>query len=124
MLSQKLTQILRAKSQMSEVEITGLSEQEGWNWVYSNMPPKQAKKTGIEICFTGFCLADKSVLVAQATATGLHVVGSVTKGLKFLCVGENPGDAKVQRARDQGVPFLTKQQFSDLIDTGELPGND
>jgi hypothetical protein len=121
MVSQKLSQILRAKSTFTEAEIGKLSEHAGWNWVYANMPPKNKRGPWFEICFSGFGLTEKVILSSRATAAGHRVVGSVTKGLTFLCVGENPGASKVQKAQDQHVRFLSRQQFVHLIETGELP---
>lgn len=121
MQNQKLRQILRSKSAFSEDQIAQLSESAGWAWVYANLKPKKSKQNGAQICFTGFGIVEKDELSKQATAAGLCVVGSVTKGLTFLCIGNNPGESKLQKAQNQNVQFLNLHQFLLLIATGELP---
>lgn len=122
MLSSKLLRVLRSKSTFTEEQIRELSESDGWKWVYQNAPPSTPKPAGAEICFTGFSVAEKAALSSQAEATnGLRVVTSVTKGLRYLCVGDNPGDAKLQKANSQNVQLLDRIEFAQLIETGELP---
>jgi len=123
MLSPKLLQILRSKSTLTEEQIGLLSDREGWQWIYKNFPPnKQRRRTaGAAICFTGFGVIEKAEFSSQATAAGLHVVGSVTKELVYLCFGDNPGEAKLQKAQAQNVQLLDRLQFLALLETGELP---
>lgn len=121
MQSQKLRQILRSKSAFSEDQITQLSDSAGWAWVYANLKPKKSKNNGAQICFTGFGITEKEKLSEQAASAGLCVVGSVTNGLTFLCIGNNPGESKLQKAQNQNVQFLNLHQFLLLIETGELP---
>lgn len=124
MPSQKLVRILRSKSPFTEVEISQLSEHAGWNWVYANTKSTKKQETGTEICFTGFGIAERDILSSEATSAGFHVVGSVTKGLAYLCLGDNPGASKVQKAQDQNVQLLSRHQLTQLIETGELPPRD
>lgn len=121
MLSPKLLRTLRSKSTFTEEQISLLSESDGWQWVYKNAPHSKRRPVGAEICFTGFGITESTTLSSQATAAGLHVVGSVTKGLVYLCVGDNPGAAKLQKAQSQNVQLLDRLQFAQLIDAGELP---
>jgi NAD-dependent DNA ligase len=122
MPSPKLLRILQAKSPFTEEELAKISEKDGWASVYaSSEPKKRRRKQGIEICFTGFSLFEKKALSSQAVSAGLKVVGSVTKGLSFLCIGDNPGISKVQKAYEQNVQSLSLQQFTQLVETGELP---
>ena len=122
MPSEKLRQILRSKSTFTDEEIAAISERDGWAWIYRNSPPKKRRRTdGIEICFTGFGIAAKQELSSLAESMGLHVVTSVTKGLSFLCIGDNPGSSKVQKAQERGVQTITEKQFLNFIETGELP---
>jgi DNA ligase (NAD+) len=123
MPSQKLLQILRSKSTLTEEQIGLLSEQEGWQWIYKNFPPNRQRRraTGAAICFTGFRVIEKAEFSSQAAAAGLHVVGSVTKDLVYLCVGDDPGAAKLQKAHAQNVQLLDRLQFLALLETGELP---
>lgn len=121
MQSQKLRQILRSKSAFTEDQIDQLSDSAGWAWVYTNLKPKKSKNKGAQICFTGFGVVEKDALSEEASSAGLCVVGTVTKGLTFLCIGNNPGESKLQKAQDQNVQCLNQQQFMLLIETGELP---
>jgi NAD-dependent DNA ligase len=121
MQSQKLRQILLSKSTFTEDQIGQLSDSAGWTWVYANLKPKKSKNKGAQICFTGFGVSEKEKLSEQAASAGLCVVGSVTNGLAFLCIGNNPGGSKLQKAQKQNVQFLNLHQFLLLIETGELP---
>ena len=86
-------------------------------------PPKPTPKSHhlLDICFTGFKSNDKERLVTLAETTGLTVRDSVTRNLNFLCGGYNAGPAKIEKARKQGVVFLSEEQFVHLVETGELP---
>ena len=119
MPSEKLTRILKAKSPFSSEEIAAMSDDAGWDWVYAHAKPKKEKLT--QVCFTGFSTADKATLATLAAEARLEVVSSVTKSLAFLCAGENAGPAKLAKAREQGVTVLTREQFTHLIETGEMP---
>lgn len=118
MASEKVTRILKAKSPFSDDEIAGMSDSQGWDWIYANAKPRKEKLT--QVCFTGFSAESKSKLTELAQAANLEVVGSVTKNLAFLCAGENAGPAKLGKAREQGNHILSKEQFIHLLETGEI----
>lgn len=115
---EKVTRILKAQSPFSAEQIEKLSDAEGWDWIYANAKPRKEKLT--QICFTGFSAAEKIELIELAQAAKLEVVSSVTKGLAFLCVGENAGPAKLQKAKEQNNHIMSKEQFLHLLDTGEI----
>jgi NAD-dependent DNA ligase len=119
MPSEKLTRILRSKSPFCEQEISQMAEKDGWQWVYKNKKPKNGKHC--EICFTGFSESEKSDLLKLATEAELVVVGSVTRNLSFLCKGQNPGPAKIEKATNQGVLIVTLGQLKQILQSGELP---
>jgi DNA ligase (NAD+) len=48
--------------------------------------------------------------------------GSVSKKTTAVVVGEAPGNAKVTKAQELGVPILDEAGFAALLDSGELPG--
>ncbi|WP_439114667.1 BRCT domain-containing protein [Hydrogenophaga sp.] len=118
MANEKVTRILKAKSPFSADQIAAMTDAVGWDWIYANAKPKKEKLT--QVCFTGFAASEKAELSALAQAASLEIVGSVTKNLAFLCVGENAGPAKLEKAREQGNHILTKEQFLHLLETGEL----
>jgi hypothetical protein len=119
MPSEKLTRILQSKSPFSEQEISQMAEIDGWQWVYKNKKPKNGKPR--EICFTGFPDSEKSDLAKLATEAGLTVVGSVTRNLWFLCKGQNPGPAKIEKGTSQGVLIVSLDEFRKILESGELP---
>jgi DNA ligase (NAD+) len=47
--------------------------------------------------------------------------GSVSKKTTAVVVGEAPGNAKVTKAQELGVPILDEAAFKELLETGELP---
>jgi len=121
MPSEKLARILRAKSPFSEEQISQMTDAEGWGWVYANNPPTKRKRSGTEVCFTGFGASEKQSLIRLATDAGLIVVTGVTEKLSMLCIGPNAGPAKLDKAKKRGVPLLTLEQFNLFLETGELP---
>lgn len=74
-----------------------------------------------EICFTGFNAVERNELETQAESLGLIVKKNVTKNLHILCVGNNAGPSKVDKARTSGTVILDKPQFVHFANTGELP---
>lgn len=118
MAGEKVTRILRAKNPFTVEQISALSDVQGWEWIYANAKPRKEKLT--QVCFTGFSVTEKFELSELAKAANLEVVGSVTKGLAFLCVGENAGPSKLRKAIEQGNHVMSKDQFLHLLDTGEI----
>ena len=119
MPSEKLTRILTAKSPFSPEQIESMTEGEGWAWVYSHA--SRRKKKLPSVCFTGFSQSDKDELSALATSACLGVVTSVNKSLLFLCAGDDPGPAKLAKATEHGIPIVTRAEFVNFLETGELP---
>ncbi|MGH6973902.1 MAG: BRCT domain-containing protein [Stellaceae bacterium] len=119
MPSEKLARILRAKSTFSADEIAAMTEHDGWDWVYAHASPRKEKLP--EICFTGFSPVEKEELIERARNSRLSVVTTVTKALSFLCVGENPGPVKIEKAKALNACILTRAQFDNLLETGEVP---
>lgn len=118
MAGEQVTRILKARSPFTADQIKEFSDSQGWEWIYANAKPRKEKLT--QICFTGFSATEKVELTALAQAAKLEVVSSVTKGLAFLCAGENAGPAKLQKANDQGNHVMSKEQFFHLLNTGEI----
>jgi DNA ligase (NAD+) len=48
--------------------------------------------------------------------------GSVSKKTSAVVVGVEPGQAKLTKAEELGVPILDEAGFAHLLETGELPG--
>ena len=119
MASEKLTRILGSKSSFTPDQIAAMSEAEGWAWVYSRASPHKERLPSV--CFTGFNAAERDALTALATEAHLSVVGSVNKSLAFLCAGGSAGPAKLAKAKEQGIAVLTRAQFMDFLETGEIP---
>jgi len=122
MAGTRVTNILKAKSNLSEEEIASMTDAEGWKWIYKHYPPKKdPDKNKLQICFTGFRPFEKEQLSEYARNNEMKIVKSVTKKLNFLCVGENAGPSKIQKATEQNVIILDDQQFLKMLKTGELP---
>ncbi len=120
-VSEKLRRILQSKSDLSDLQISAMSDAEGWALVYKLSGTKASVKDNrFQVCFTGFGAADKEELGIAAEDAHLKVVTSVTKGLQYLIAGDNAGPAKLQTARDQGTRVLSKNEFLDFLETGEL----
>lgn len=120
MASPKPTMILLSKTDLSESDISQISDNDAWVLIYS-IRERKAVDNRIQVCFTGFGLTEKKQLMSLAEEKNFNVVKSVTKKLDFLIGGDNSGPKKVEKAESQGVQFLTLEQFENLINTGELP---
>jgi DNA ligase (NAD+) len=55
-------------------------------------------------------------------ARGGKAPGSVSKKTTAVVLGTEPGQAKLTKAEELGVPLLDEAGFRHLLDTGELPG--
>ena len=113
LISKKLLQILRARTELTQEELSVISEKEGWDIVYKNQPKKENK---IEICFTGFSPLRRTELEIVAIKNNLKVVKSVTVSLDYLCVGGNAGPSKVEKAKKQKVTLITDLEFIDSME--------
>jgi DNA ligase (NAD+) len=57
------------------------------------------------------------------TSRGGKSPGSVSKKTTAVVVGAEPGQAKLSKAEDLGIPILDEAGFSQLLETGELPAS-
>lgn len=119
-LSEKLSRILRSKTDLTNEQLEQMTEREGWAVVYS-LRSQETKEKKVEVCFTGFSPADKKELIQIANDNDIHVAKSVTKGLMFLCCGGNAGPSKMAKAEKQGVKLIDKETFFNILETGEIP---
>jgi NAD-dependent DNA ligase len=111
MVSEKVRHILISMgAPFTDEEMESMSDKEGWAWIYATRPPKRTQVLP-EICFTGFGPSRKAELQKIAKDRGFKCVTSVTKNLSFLCVGDNPGPAKLREATDQGVAIISEEEF-------------
>jgi DNA ligase (NAD+) len=60
----------------------------------------------------------------EIKARGGKTPGSVSKKTDAVVVGEAPGEAKLSKARELGVPVLDEAGFAHLLETGHVPGGD
>lgn len=82
---------------------------------------RAAAKVGHEILFTGFKAAHRAELEVAAESAGMTVRKRVTQNLDFLVAGPNVGPSKLHDATAQGVMVLDVEQFTRLVQTGEMP---
>lgn len=82
-------------------------------------PPRLEAKP--DVLFTGFAKARRAELESLAESYGMQVRKTVTKGLIFLCCGNNAGPTKIEAARDKGCYVLLEETFLAMLETGEVP---
>lgn len=59
---------------------------------------------------------------AAIKARGGKSPGSVSKKTTAVVVGADPGASKLTKATDLGIPILDEAQFTELLETGTVPG--
>ncbi|MEN6317643.1 MAG: BRCT domain-containing protein [Syntrophaceae bacterium] len=99
-------------------ELQRMDDRECWKWVYKNQPPKSHKPRDNrpEICFTGFRPDERQKLEDIADRVGYRVVKSVTSKLSTLVTGEAPGPSKLEKAHQQAVEIMDRDQFISSIE--------
>ncbi len=113
----KLIQILRSKTRLSDEEIIGLTDAQGWKAIREAGTEQKTRREAVrkpEICFTGFGFEEREELETQAVIKGLKVRKSVTKDLAYLVLGETPGEKKIEKAVQQGVEILRLDDYERL----------
>jgi len=115
MASERVILILKSKgSPFTDKELKEMSDKDGWRWLYTNFPPKP-KDHRCQICFTGQSDDEKEHLKEFAKRAGYKPVSGVTKELKYLCIGENAGPSKLQKAKAQSVKIISTEEFLEMI---------
>jgi len=121
MVSERLALILRKSTNLAADQIANLTEAEGWRIVYQGAEAKRKPRDDRpQICLTGFTLEERESLARFAADAGLKVVTGVTAKLAFLCIGAEPGPAKLVKAAEQGVTVLDESALRHLVATGEI----
>ena len=120
-VSEKLRRILLSKTDLSPEAVDQMTEAEGWSVIYSKgVSSKKKKDDRYQICFTGVGASEKEALAKIAEDHHFKVVTSVTKELHYLVAGDNAGPAKLKKAADQGTKVLSKEEFLNFLETGEI----
>ena len=120
MPSEKLKQILRAETDLSDEQIEDMSDREGWSYLYKIRPNKNRRIFKAQICFTGFSPTKRSALENSAKKSNYEIVKSVTKNLRYLCIGPNAGSSKLSKASKQNVSIITPEHFETMIKNEEV----
>jgi len=117
MISPKLIQILRSRTELTDEEIINTDEAEGWKIIRELDEKKkalQAENYKPTICFTGFGLKEKKDLEKQAIIKGMKPISGVSSSLKYLVIGETPGESKIQKAKEASSKILDRNEFEKL----------
>jgi DNA ligase (NAD+) len=85
----------------------------------STLPPTLAGKSVVVTGTLGSMSRDKAVEAVKAR--GGSSPGSVSKKTAYLVAGAEPGQAKVTKAEECGVPVIDEAAFLHLLETGEVP---
>jgi len=112
------------RSVLERLTAAGLNTEEPGGGSGTSAPPGELAQT----------LRDRSVVVtgtlegftreeaeSAIVARGGKSPGTVSKRTYAVVVGSDPGTAKVSKAEGLGVPTITGDHFSELLETGELP---
>lgn len=117
MPSERVSKILRSKSNLSTDEIAGMSNVEAWDYVYAlSANRKKPEDTRTRITFTGFTTSQKRALHEIAETSGIYrVMSGMAKSTAILVVGSEPGEQKIAAARRDDVPMISGAQFTALV---------
>ncbi len=85
----------------------------------STLPPTLAGKSVVVTGTLESMSRDKAVEAVKAR--GGSSPGSVSKKTAYLVAGAEPGQAKVTKAEECGVPVIDEAAFLHLLETGEVP---
>ena len=85
----------------------------------STLPPTLAGKAVVVTGTLESMSRDKAVEAVKAR--GGSSPGSVSKKTAYLVAGAEPGQAKVTKAEECGVPVIDEAAFLHLLETGDLP---
>jgi len=116
--SSEVIQILRSRSSLTGEQIISLTEKEAWELIYEIDAHEKAERDANRkptVCFTGFNKNDKAALAKAAKERGLMPVGSVSKNLDYLVLGETPGESKIAKAESVGAKLLQAHEFEQLF---------
>ncbi|MDY4315343.1 BRCT domain-containing protein [Pectobacterium actinidiae] len=72
------------------------------------------------ICFTGFEKKKKQELVDLAVENGFAVKSDVVKDLFYLCIGDNAGSSKINKAKINGSTLITESNFMELLSRSKV----
>ena len=97
----------------------------GLNFIGPEAPDTPQVLAGKSIVVTG-TLAGWSREEAEAAVKlrGGKSPGSVSKKTDAIVAGESPGEAKINKANELGVPVIDEAAFARLLETGQLAGGD
>jgi hypothetical protein len=107
-LSKKVHQVLKSKTNLSDKELSDMSDSDGWAIIYGNAKKKDVRP---QICFTGFSPNEREELESFAASKDFKVVKSVTKNLNYLCCGDNAGPSKKEKTKKQGALIINKDEL-------------
>ena len=95
----------------------------GLNFQGPAAPEAPQVLTGKSIVVTGTLESYTREQAEEAiTSRGGKSPGSVSKKTTAVVVGTEPGQAKLAKAEELGIPILDEAGFIQLLETGELPG--
>lgn len=78
--------------------------------------PASDKLRGMTIVISGtFTHHSREELKALITRHGAKNAGSLSKSTSWLLAGENMGPAKLEKARQLGIPLLSEEEFLEMV---------
>jgi DNA ligase (NAD+) len=106
----------------SNREVVERLRQAGVNFQGPEAPTTPQVLAGMSVVVTGTLVGWSREASEEAIKLrGGKTPGSVSKKTTAVVVGAEPGQAKLTRAQELGVPLLDEAGFAHLLETGELP---
>lgn len=104
-----------------ETALPALPESTNADGGFENALPLNGKT----ICVTGTLNRyDRVKIKDTIEANGGKAASSVSKKTTFVLVGAKPGQSKIDKAAELGVPTITEEEFETMIGAADAPGSD
>ena len=104
------------------VAVNNLNNYPGYSCMtvpFKNEGTKSGKSlSGSSFAITGTMSRDRFSYIRLITEYGGIYKNNVTKNTDYLIVGHNPGNSKIDKARQYGIPEISEKEFFDMLNKG------
>lgn len=111
MPSARAIRILRSKTDLSDDDISSLSEAEAWEEIYAASPPKAPSDMRTRATISGFPKSEQAEKKKIVEAMGFRVMSGMAKSTEILIIGNDPGPVKLIEAKERNLSIYEWEEF-------------